>query len=192
MNADDALKTLLEGNKRYMSGELEPMDVKSKREATKGGQKPMVTLVCCSDSRVVPEYIFNTNLEEIFAIMTAGNIITSGAGLGTIEYGVEHLKTPVLMVLGHEKCGAVTAACSKHREGNITKIMEVIEPSIADVPKSEDQNEHIINCAKANVKAVMKSILENSEIVRNAVENGRTKLVGAMYYLEDGRVEILE
>lgn len=192
MNAEDAIKTLLEGNKRYMSGELEPKDVKSKREATQGGQKPMVTLICCSDSRVVPEYIFNTNLEEIFAVMTAGNIITSGAGLGTIEYGVAHLHTPVLMVLGHEKCGAVTAACNGHREGNITKIMEVIEPSIAGVEKSEDQNQHIINCAKANVKAVMKSILENSEIVRKAVENGETRLVGAMYYLEDGRVEILE
>jgi carbonic anhydrase len=192
MNAEDAIKTLLEGNKRYMSGELEPKDVKSKREATKAGQKPIVTVVCCSDSRVVPEYIFNTNLEEIFAIMTAGNVIEAGAALGTVEYGVAHLHTPVLMVLGHEKCGAVTAACSGHREGNITKIMKMIEPVIAGVEKSDDQNQHIINCARANVKTVMKSILDNSEIVRKAVESGETKLVGAMYYLEDGRVEILE
>lgn len=192
MNAEDAIKTLLEGNKRYVSGELEAVDVKSKREATKGGQAPMVTVVCCSDSRVVPEYIFNTNLEEIFAIMTAGNVVEEGAALGSIEYGVGHLHTPVLMVLGHEKCGAVTAACSGHREGNITKIMEMIEPAIAGVEKSENQDEHIVNCAKANVKAVMKSILESSEIVKKAVEGRETKLVGAMYYLEDGRVEILE
>lgn len=192
MDAEEVMSRLLEGNKRYMSGELEAMDVKAKREATREGQKPMATVVCCSDSRVVPEYIFNTNLEEIFSIMTAGNVVEKGSALGSIEYGVGHLHTPVLLILGHEKCGAVTAACDGHREGNITRIMEIIEPAIKDVEKGDDRGEYIVRCSKANVKAVMKSIMENSEIVRKAVESGQTKLVGGLYYLEDGRVEILQ
>jgi carbonic anhydrase len=191
MNAEDAIKTLLEGNKRYMSGELSPKDVKSKREGGLSGQKPFATVVACSDSRVEPVYIFDTNIEEIFGIQTAGNVLDDVA-IGSVEYAVAHLKTPVVMILGHEKCGAVTAAYDGHREGNITKIMEIIEPGIAGVERTGDKAADVIKCASANVRAVMGALLERSEIVKNAVESGQTKLVGAMYYLEDGRVEILE
>jgi carbonic anhydrase len=191
MNADDAVNRLLEGNKRYMDGELMPKDVKGKRESGRSGQKPFATVVACSDSRVEPVYIFDTNIEEIFGIQTAGNVVDDVA-IGSIEYAVAHLKTPVVMVLGHEKCGAVTAAYDGHREGNITRIMEIIEPGIASVEKTEDKASDVVKCAAANVKAVMQTLLAKSEIVKKAVESGETKLVGAMYYLEDGRVEILE
>lgn len=190
MNADEALNTLLEGNKRYMKGELEPKDVKTKREATTEGQKPLATIVTCSDSRVEPVYIFDINIEEIFGIQTAGNVVDK-VEIGSIEYAVAHLHTPVLMVLGHSKCGAVTAAYDKHREGSITAIMEKIEPAIAEVERTDDKAGDIVKCVAANVKAVMKELMERSEIVKNAVGKGEVKLVGAVYYLEDGRVEVI-
>lgn len=191
MNAEQVLDRLMEGNKRYMAGELQPKDVKAKREASLQGQKPFATVVACSDSRVEPVYIFDTNIEEIFGIQTAGNVVDD-ITIGSVEYAVAHLHTPVVMVLGHEKCGAVTAAYDSHREGNITRIMEKIEPAIKDVERTDDKAADVVNCAKANAKAAITELMEKSEIVRNAVEKGETKLVGAMYYLSDGRVEILQ
>jgi len=190
MNAEEVIARLMEGNRRYMAGELEKHDVKTRREASKNGQKPMATVVSCSDSRVVPEYIFDTNIEDIFTIITAGNVV-GDICIGSIEYAVAHLGTPVVMVLGHEKCGAVTAAYDDHKEGNITTIVEKIKPGISGVERTDHKDADIIKCASANVKAVMNEIIEKSEIVRNAVEKGKTKVVGAMYYLEDGRVEML-
>lgn len=190
MNAEQVLNRLMEGNKRYMAGELQPKDVKAKREASLKGQKPGATVVACSDSRVEPVYIFDTNIEEIFSIQTAGNVVDD-ITIGSVEYAVAHLHTPVVMVLGHEKCGAVTAAYDSHREGNITKIVEKIEPAIKDVERTDDKAADVVKCAEANVKAVMTELMEKSEIIRDAVQKGETKLVGAMYYLSDGRVELI-
>jgi carbonic anhydrase len=190
MDAEQVLNRLREGNKRYMAGELQPKDVKAKREGSLEGQKPFATVVACSDSRVEPVYIFDTNIEEIFNIQTAGNIVDD-ITIGSIEYAVAHLHTPVVMVLGHEKCGAVTAAYEGHREGNITKIMEKIDPVIKDVERTDDKAADVVKCAEANVKAVMTELMEKSQIVRDAVQKGETKLVGAMYYLGDGHVELI-
>jgi carbonic anhydrase len=190
MKPEEVLNRLMEGNKRYMAGELEAKDVKGRRESSLQGQKPFATVVACSDSRVEPVYIFDTNIEELFGIQTAGNVIDP-VTIGSIEYAVAHLNTPVVMILGHEKCGAVTAAYDGHREGNITSIMEKIEPAIKDVERSEDKAADVVKCAAANVKAVMAELVERSEIVRTAVEKGETKLVGAMYHLEDGHVEVI-
>jgi carbonic anhydrase len=106
----DELEKLMEGNKRYVNGNPLEKDLKARREKTLESQKPFCTIVSCSDSRVVPEFIFDANIGEVFVIRTAGNIVDT-ITLGSIEYGVEHLGTPLLVVLGHEKCGAVTAAC---------------------------------------------------------------------------------
>lgn len=190
MNAEQALKKMMDGNERYVAGELESKDVKGRRKASQQGQQPFATVVACSDSRVEPVYIFNTNIEEIFGIQTAGNVVDDIA-IGSIEYAVAHLKTPVLMILGHSKCGAVTAAYDGHREGRITRIMEKIEPAIRDVERTDDKDADVVKCAAANVKAVIKEILDKSEIVRDAVDKGDTKIVGAMYHLEDGRVELI-
>lgn len=189
-NPEQILSLLMDGNKRYMEGKLLDHDVKNRREKTLQGQAPMVTVVACSDSRVVPEFIFDTNLEDIFSIQTAGNIVDD-ITIGSIEYGVAHAKTPVLMIMGHEKCGAVTACVGGHREGNITSIMKKIEPGIENVSREGDQNQVVTECAKANVKAVITELMEKSQTIREAVDNGTLKVVGAMYYLQDGRVDII-
>lgn len=189
MDAEEALERLLEGNKRFMAGELAPVDVKGRRESSMSGQKPMATVVCCSDSRVVPELIFNTNLEDIFTIITAGNVV-DGVAVGSIEYGVGHLHTPVLIVMGHEKCGAVTAAYDGHREASITTIMEKIEPAAAKVKRGGDKGAEVEEAVVENVKNVIEDI-KKSPIVGKALEEGRLKIVAAKYHFKDGSVEIL-
>ncbi len=176
---------LKEGNKRYMSGKLGEKDVGSAREATKGGQKPYATILTCSDSRVAPEFIFDSNVGELFVIRNAGNVVDDIV-LGTIEYGVEHLGTPVLMVMGHEKCGAVTAACSGGVcPPNIAAIMSKIKPSAR---KESDVEKVIID----NASNAIEDIRDRSEIVRHLEKEGKLKIVEAKYYFEDGRVEIKE
>ncbi|MEM4165884.1 MAG: carbonic anhydrase [Candidatus Bilamarchaeaceae archaeon] len=182
MNVDEALNKLLEGNKVYRNGKV-CFDVGAAREASKQGQKPFATIVSCSDSRVVPEFIFNRNLGEIFVIRTAGNVVDNVC-LGTIEYGVEHLHTPLLIILAHEKCGAVTAACGGgHCEGHIKDIVD-------EIKKHTNQNE-VENASVENAKGVVNCIMKKSKIVKKLVDEGKLKIVVMKYYFEDGRVEIL-
>ena len=179
----DELNRLLEGNKRYVSGKLAEKDVGSAREASKESQKPFVTILTCSDSRVVPEFIFDANVGELFVIRNAGNVVDEIV-LGTIEYGVEHLHTPLLLVLGHEKCGAVTAACSGGEcPANIAAIMSRIKPAKA---KGGDVEQVILN----NMDNVIEEIRAGSEIVRHLEKEGKLKIVGMKYFFEDGRAEV--
>lgn len=191
MDPKEAIDRLMEGNRRFLEDKMVHKTFAARREELKGGQKPFATVVCCSDSRMVPEYTFDVGLGDIFTIITAGNVIDPIA-IGSIEYAVAHLHTPLVMILGHEKCGAVTAAYDKHREGNITAIMEKIEPAIADVERTDDKDADVVKCATANVKAVMAELMEKSEIVKKAVEGGETRLVGAMYHFSDGSVRLLD
>jgi carbonic anhydrase len=190
MKPEEVLNRLMEGNKRYMAGELEAKDVKGRRESSLQGQKPFATVVACSDSRVEPVYIFDTNIEELFGIQTAGNVIDDVAR-ESIEYAIAHLHTPVVMILGHSKCGAVTAVYQGAAQKELPILAGKIESAIKDVERTGDEGKDIVNCATANVNAVMKELMEKSSVVRSAVEKGETKLVGAMYHLEDGHVEVI-
>jgi len=184
MDAQQALDRLMEGNRRYVSGKLPEKDVGSAREASKDGQKPFVTVLTCSDSRVVPEFIFDANVGEIFVIRNAGNCVDT-LTLGSIEYGVEHLSTPILLVLGHEKCGAVTAACQGGVcPPNIAAVLEKIRPAVEKGGK--EKVEDTIVC---NMDLVSEEIRRRSEIVRHLEKEGRLKVVEAKYFF-DGHVEI--
>ncbi len=188
MNEIDRLR---EGNKRYVEGKLAEKDV-GLREKLRAGQKPFVTLITCSDSRVVPEYIFDAQLGELFVIRVAGNVIDDVA-LASIEYGVEHLQTPLLLVLGHESCGAVTAAYeiyknNKEVEGVMKELMERIKPSVLTAIKN---NEGVEEAVLYNMKNVTDDILSKSPVVRELKEKGKLKIVEAKYFF-DGHVEFYE
>ncbi len=181
----DGLDHLMEGNKRYVEGKLAPKDVKAARIETQNGQKPFVTVVSCSDSRVVPEFIFDANIGEIFVIRTAGNIVDT-ITLGSIEYGVEHLHTPLLVILGHEKCGAVTAACKGGIcPPNIQAIVDKLEMPVhlgeGDVEKA------IVH----NALAVAQEIRKRSEIIRAHEKEGKLKIVPMKYFFSTGKVELV-
>src|SRR3989338_7721795 len=110
MDSNEALGKLREGNSRFVNGKMRGREVQKRREELVAGQHPYATIVSCSDSRVVPEYIFDADMGEIFIIRTAGNIV-GRVSLGSVEYGCAHLHTPILVVLGHEGCVAVKATC---------------------------------------------------------------------------------
>lgn len=180
------LDKLLDGNKRFVSGNMLQKDHKKVREQTKNGQKPWAIVVTCSDSRVVPEYIFDANLGDLFIIRTAGNIVDT-ITLGSIEYGIEHLHTPLLVVLGHEKFGAITAACKgNHCPPNIQAIVDKLKLPVHIAERDVEKS------IKENAKAVLAEICGRSEIVRHFESGGKLKLVAMKYYFEDGRVDVLQ
>lgn len=177
---------MMEGNKRFVSGQMQPKDLVARREELKGGQQPMAAMVCCSDSRVVPEYIFDVGLGDIFTVVSAGNVVDK-IGIGSVEYAVGHLHTPLLVVMGHEKCGAVKAAYHGHNESNITAIVKKLMPAVKRAKKGGEEGEECEKAAVLNVKAVMRK-LKKSPIVKKALEEGKLHIVGLKYRL-DGQVE---
>lgn len=193
-SGSEALKLLEDGNKRFAEDRLASKDVGSSRRAELvEGQKPFAIILSCSDSRVPPEIVFDEGLGDLFVIRVAGNVADTVA-LGSIEYAVEHLHVPLLIVMGHSGCGAVKATV----EGgdippNIAAIAEKIKPSV-DIAKSKEKEEDaIIEAAVTeNVKAVIKDIKAHSSIVKEMSESGKLKVVGAKYDLKTGEVEFID
>ncbi len=186
MNSEEAMARLAEGNKRYVEGRMKGYDLPARRKELLEGQHPFVTMVACSDSRVCPEYIFDATLGEIFLIETAGNVLDEIA-LGSVEYGVEHLHTPLLVVLAHTKCGAVTATCKGgHVEGNLAKVIEKI------MPAAEKAGKEVNAAIDENARMVVQDILAGSPAVKKAVDEGKTKIVIMKYHLETGEAKKLE
>src|SRR5262249_27367728 len=153
------------------------------------GQHPKVVVLTCSDSRLSPELLFDKSIGDLFVIRSAGNIADS-VGLGSIEYAVDHLGSSVLVVLGHEKCGAVTAACSGDTmpTPNLQAIVDKIEPAVTQA-KSYAKPETLINDAiLENVHQSAKDVLSNSSVLRHALKDGKLTIIEAVYRLESGEV----
>jgi len=193
-SAAEAQKLLEEGNQRYTSGQLLKQDlgaVKREQLATKG-QKPFAVVVTCSDSRVPAELLFDQGLGDIFVVRVAGNVMDQ-VTLGSVEYGVEHLKTPLLVVMGHEKCGAVKATVDGgEAPGSIGAIVEKIKPSVEKAKAAGATGDALYEkAADENIKATIAEI-EKSPIVEELVHEGHLKIVGAKYYLTSGEVKFTE
>ncbi|MEM4336115.1 MAG: carbonic anhydrase [Candidatus Anstonellales archaeon] len=185
MNAEEAIEKLKEGNRRFVSGQRAGYNFAERRKEVLGGQKPFVTIVTCSDSRVVPEFIFDANIGELFVVRTAGNILDD-VSLGSVEYGTGHLKTPLLLILGHEKCGAVTATCSGGKaHGKIKDIVKKIKPACK---KASGEVEKAI---EINLDGVEAYILKKSKMIKHLVEEGELKIKKAKYLLGSGEVIFL-
>ena len=183
---------LMEGNQRFVSGQPKPRELVLLRHRLATGQHPRVVILTCSDSRVPPELVFDQNLGDLFVIRAAGNVAGS-IELGSIEYAVEHLGSTVLVVLGHEKCGAVTAACSgeKMPTANLQAIMDKIDPAVLQA-RSYAKPDALLNASiRENVHRSARDVLANSEVLRSAHEQGKLSVVEAIYRLESGEVERL-
>ncbi len=188
MQPDEALNRLLEGNKRFLAGTSEPKNFVARREELKSGQSPFAAVVACSDSRVVPEFIFDVGLGDVFTVVSAGNVVDK-IGIGSIEYAVGHLNAPLLVVMGHEGCGAVKAAYHGHGESFISSIVRKLAPSIKRAKKGGAESEELEKAAVLNVKAVIRKI-KKSPVVKKALDEGKLKIVGMKYHL-DGKVEVV-
>ncbi|MFZ2446725.1 MAG: carbonic anhydrase [Syntrophobacteraceae bacterium] len=196
MTANEALAKLMEGNQRYAANQLtinNSGDPKV-RQALVAGQKPFAVILTCSDSRVPPEIIFDRTLGEIFVVRVAGNV-ADPVVLGSIEYAAEHLGCPLVMVLGHQKCGAVSAAFDATGEphGNIGAIIETIAPAVkkAGKPaKPSDKAALVETAIDNNIKLVSQSLTEKSDVIKSLVKEKKLRIVGAKYSLDSGRVII--
>lgn len=183
-DANEALARLKEGNERFVNDESELINVSSERRTQlEEGQHPYAVVLSCSDSRVTPTAIFNAGLGEIFDIRVAGNVVDDDE-LGSIEYGVEHCHAPLLVIMGHENCGAVTAAYDIVQNGTeVTGKTELLLDKVLDNIEGATSLEEAIDM---NTNAIYEQVMEN-EVVKELVESGSLKVVKAHYDL-DGTV----
>jgi carbonic anhydrase len=193
VSPDAALTKLKKGNSRFAAGQATCPNLSAARrkQTAEKGQKPFAVVLACSDSREPVEEIFNRGVGDIFTVRVAGNIATQ-TDIGSIEYAVDHLGTPLVVVMGHSQCGAVTATVQGgEAPPNIKAIMDFISPALAKVKAAnpdktgEAQIAEVIN---ANVWQGMEDILKNSPIMREKVKEGKVKLVGALYGITSGKV----
>lgn len=190
--ADAALQRLMEGNQRFSSGRIEQKDLVNRRMDLIKGQAPSAVVLSCSDSRVPPELVFDQGLGDIFVIRVAGNV-TDPVELGSIEYAVEHLNVSLIIVLGHDKCGAVSATVKggKH-EGNIRSIVRKIAPAVRKAKAAGKKGDELLDAAIVeNAKLVAASLAKESKVIKHLVDQKRLKIVAAKYVFESGKVEIL-
>ena len=185
MNWNGALDRLKAGNQRFVQDRLEGKlkDAERKQSLT-GGQKPYAIILSCADSRIVPELAFDTGLGEIFVVRVAGNV-ANPSSIASIEYAVAHLGTKLIVVMGHESCGAVAAAVAGGDNGNnLNHLLGFIAPVVEANREAE-----MTAIIKENAKSSAAGLIENSTIISNAVENNGVKIISAYYNLENGKVD---
>lgn len=188
---DESLKRLMDGNERFIAGHATHTTRDAKRRAEVAqGQKPFAIVVSCSDSRVGPEVVFDQGVGDLFVVRTAGHVVDD-VGLGSIEYAVEHLGSAFILVLGHERCGAVAATVAGgEAHGHIPSIVKAIKPAVA---KTKGQpGDAVDNAVRAQVLEVTAQLQKAGPVLADRVKAGKLKVVGARYDLDTGRVEIVE
>jgi carbonic anhydrase len=191
---NQAWNRLLEGNRRFVDDVPQhPNQDTARREALSNDQTPFVTLFGCSDSRVAAEMIFDVGLGDMFVVRNAGQVVDP-VTLGSLEYGVEILGTPLLVVLGHDSCGAVTAACNCFDSGETPPgfIADVVSRILPTVARARKNNRNTVNETVAqNTMDTVEKILQLSSILRSAVDEGRLIIVGLTYQLHDGHTTVV-
>jgi len=188
----EAIAKLKEGNSRYTSGNLQhPGQTAERRTELAKTQHPFATIVSCSDSRVPPEIVFDQGLGDLFIVRVAGNVIND-EGLGSIEYSVDHLGTRLILVLGHQSCGAVkaareTIAAKGKAPGHIESLVAAIKPAVAATAKDD-----LDTTVKANVRNVVQALRSSTPILKAKVDSGDIRVIGGYYSLDTGAVTFLD
>jgi len=193
---EQTLEILKEGNKRFVNNLKMNRNLLEQVNDTRDGQWPIAAILSCIDSRTSAELIFDQGLGDIFSIRIAGNIVNEHI-LGSMEFACKVAGSKFIVVLGHTKCGAIKGACDHVRLGNLTKLIEAIEPSVelenqTTENRSSSNSEFVENVANINVHRTVKEILERSPILKEMVDAGEIGIVGAMYDVTSGKVEFYE
>jgi carbonic anhydrase len=194
LNADVALRKLMAGNRRYAANKsTHPHQTSRRRRELMQCHDPFAIILGCADSRVPPEIIFDQGLGDLFVVRVAGNVIDDTV-LGSIEYAAEHLKTPLLVVLGHKACGAVKATMEaltvgKEGVGHIRSLVDVIQAAIVEA--RIQRGDFLDNAIRANVQRMVQQLRLAEPILSSQVRDKKLKIVGAYYDLESGQVEII-
>ena len=193
LTADEALAKLKEGNMRYVAqASVAPhQDAARRHETSTGGQHPFATILSCADSRVPLEILFDQGVGDIFAVRVAGNVAAVDE-IGTMEYGAEHLGVPLIVVLGHTKCGAVTAVVKNEPvTENIGQLVAPIVPAVKSVKSrfaSASLDDVISKSIEANVWQAISDIYAKSPLLKKMAAAGKVKVVGALYDIDSGKV----
>lgn len=188
----DALRILVEGNDRFVQNEKVQRDLQDQVVETSKGQFPLAVVLSCIDSRVPAELVFDQGIGDIFSVRVAGNIVNEDV-LGSIEYSCKVAGSKAVVVMGHTKCGAVTAACNDVELGNITALLQKINPAV-DIIRSEGGNmddEAIEKVSLTNVRLSIDRIRAESPILSEMEKNYEIEIVGALYDVSNGKVEFL-
>lgn len=193
ISRDAAQKRLVAGNARYVAGKPLRVDHSSRREAVAPGQMPFAIVLGCSDSRVPPEILFDQGLGDIFTVRVAGNIADDLA-LGSMEYAVEHFVTPLIVVLGHERCGAVSAAVASVASGvmpppHIASLVTALRPAVEE--SKGMPGDAVENAITTHVRDTVAALRASGPVLAAAFERGRLGIVGAEYHLASGRVAFI-
>jgi carbonic anhydrase len=197
VSPDAALERLMKGNERYVQGVMLRHDFKHEREALTQGQNPFAGILSCADSRIAPEYAFDSGRGDLFVCRLAGNFLNDDV-IASFEYAVAVLNTPLLMVLGHQACGAVDATIKSIKDGTtlpghlpslVAAIGPAIKPAIAQ--GGNMLGNMLDNAIRQNVVFNVEKLKAATPIIDKAVADGKVRIVGALYHLDTGRVELL-
>ncbi len=183
---------LVEGNMRFVANLKAQRNLKEQVFETSNGQYPFAVILSCIDSRVPAELVFDQGIGDIFSVRVAGNIINDDV-LGSIEYACKVAGSKIVVVMGHTKCGAVTAACNGVELGNITTLLSKIKPAVSKYKKDNTNftDEMIENVSLENVNVSIKKITKESSILKDMEANNEIEIIGAMYDVNTGKVEFL-
>lgn len=194
MTSATALQALIDGNKRFMAGQQVNRDLNQQIADTANGQYPFATVLHCIDSRVSAELLFDQGIGDIFSIRIAGNFVNDDI-LGSMEFACKLAGTKLIVVLGHTACGAVKGACDHARLGNLTALINKIEPAVYAVKEPKDESlrnsknlDFVNEVAKVNVEMTMENIRQRSAVLKEMENDGSIAIVGGMYDIADGSV----
>jgi carbonic anhydrase len=186
-SADVALRELKAGNDHHVAKKYQhPHQTASRQRELATGQSPHAIVLSCADSRVAPEIVFDQGLGDLFDVRVAGNV-AGDTELASIEYAADHLHAPLLVVMGHQKCGAVTAAAeSSEADGHLPALLAFIRPAVASARGRP--GDLIENAVRINVENVVRQVRGSKPLLAGLVEHGELTVVGAVYALDTGRV----
>jgi carbonic anhydrase len=194
-NADQALQLLRDGNQRFAEDHAEHLDDNpARRMAVSSTQKPFATILSCVDSRVPIELIFDRGIGDLVVIRSAGEVLDRSV-IGSLEFGVAELNTPLLMVLGHQRCGALTAAVKafdthEHQPGDLEFLVDALAPAVKQV--TGQPGDRVTNAVKANVAFTVAQLRSKSAVLAQAESTGKARIVGGYYSLDTGRVDVFD
>lgn len=188
LTIDEIIGRLKQGNENFVADKLDgKLQDSTRRESLTGGQAPHTIILSCADSRVVPELAFDAGIGELFIIRVAGNVANTSS-IASIEYAVAHLGSQVLMVMGHQSCGAVTAAAAGGDNGpNLNHLLGHIKPAVDACGAGTEIN----TIVKKNAQMVADELCAKSSIIKDAVDSGKVKVVSTYYNLDSGKVDFL-
>ena len=193
LTSKDALEILVEGNNRFVQNLKVQRNLQDQVFETSKGQFPFAVILSCIDSRVPAELVFDQGIGDIFSVRVAGNIINEDV-LASIEYACKVAGSKIVVVMGHTKCGAVTAACKNVELGNITSLLSKISPAVSLIKAKNGliDDDAIEEVSKVNMKFSIDRIREESPILAEMESKGEIEIIGAMYDVSNGQVEFFE